>query len=155
LPLLQHTRTALRQEDVLAALYQGIALDNELVLLVGGQTVLDPVPLPQRHDDVPGHGSLSGYRRQASGQGARGFALHAEHHGLPAGFDFSWSADQRDFHGACLSWWCGRERLHEGAGLLPGQRRGEPWLSLGLALALVGCRRWEQAPALLRGRPFP
>ena len=54
-PLLQHTHAALRQQDMLTALHQGITLNDELVLLVGGQAVLHPVPLPEGDHDVPGH----------------------------------------------------------------------------------------------------
>jgi hypothetical protein len=55
---LQHTDAALRQQDMLITLHEGIALNDELVLLVGGQTVLHPVPLPERHYDVPGQRGL-------------------------------------------------------------------------------------------------
>ena len=46
-PLLQHTDIALHHEDVLIALYQRVTFDDELAVLVRGQAVLHPVPLPQ------------------------------------------------------------------------------------------------------------
>src|SRR5262245_45263702 len=80
----------------------------------------------------------------ASGKRGWGFALQAEYHRLAAGLHLAWSADQRQFHGACLSWWFESECLHEGASLLPGQHRG----GLGLALAGLGCGPGEAAVAV-------
>jgi hypothetical protein len=39
-PLLAHTHTALRVEDLLAALHGKVAFDNALIVLVGGQAVV-------------------------------------------------------------------------------------------------------------------
>ena len=64
-PLLLHAHTALRQQDGLLARHERLVLDNERVLLVGGQAGLSSVPLPERHHDVPGQPWDAGDGREA------------------------------------------------------------------------------------------
>ena len=52
-PLERHTRAALRQQDVLAALHDRVPFDDELIVLVGGHALVHSIPLPQRNHDSP------------------------------------------------------------------------------------------------------
>jgi hypothetical protein len=54
LPLLPHAGATLDQQDGLGAFHDRVALEDELVIRVGGQAVLHPIPLPERHYDGPG-----------------------------------------------------------------------------------------------------
>ena len=51
--LLEHAHTALCQQDVLGSLQGRVAFDNQLILRMGGHTLVHPVPLSQRDHDGP------------------------------------------------------------------------------------------------------
>src|SRR5262249_20080711 len=132
------------------ALHGWVALDDALIVWVGGETVLHPVPLPLRDHHGPRQRGCVGYWGQPAGPWRGRCALHAEDNHLAACLHLPWAPGTRQCHRSCLSGWGCRQRLAHGLHLVPAQDlRVDLRLRVPLHPWVLGCGPGEEPPAFL------